>query len=500
MRSSGVLLHISSLPSPYGIGTLGREAYAFVDFLHRAGQRYWQILPVGPTGYGDSPYQSFSSFAGNPYFIDPDTLRREKLLTREELAAADAAADDGRAVDYEKLYNLRFPLLRLAYTRFLEKIPADFFDFCRRENDWLEPYALFMAIKDDKGGASFETWEDGLKFRRAAAIDRAERRLGREIGFYKFLQYTFMRQWSALRAYANAHGVRIIGDLPIYVSRDSADVWANPRDFLLDENLAPKLVSGCPPDAFSADGQLWGNPVYDWKYQRAHGYDFWCRRIARQADFYDVLRIDHFRGFESFYAIPAERKTAAVGTWEKGPGISLFRAVKKKVTGLDIIAEDLGYITPEVAKLLADSGYPGMKVLQFAFDSREESNYLPHTYKSANSVVYVGTHDNDTAEGWMHTAAPADVAYAKRYLNLTPAEGYAWGFIRGAASTVADTAIYTMQDLLSLGSEARMNTPSTTGGNWTWRMEKMPRPALAKKLYRLTADFGRLPKEEAEEE
>ena len=265
MRSSGVLLHISSLPSPYGIGTLGREAYAFVDFLHRAGQRYWQILPVGPTGYGDSPYQSFSSFAGNPYFIDPDTLRREKLLTREEIAAADATAGDGHAVDYEKLYNLRFPLLRLAYTRFLEKIPADFFDFCRRESAWLETYALFMAIKDAKGGASFETWEDGLKFRRAAAIDRAERRLGREIGFYKFLQYTFMRQWNALRAYANAHGVRIIGDLPIYVSRDSADVWANPRDFLLDENLAPKLVSGCPPDSFSADGQLWGNPVYDWK-------------------------------------------------------------------------------------------------------------------------------------------------------------------------------------------------------------------------------------------
>lgn len=495
MRSSGVLLHISSLPSPYGVGTLGREAYAFVDFLKRAGQTYWQILPVGPTGFGDSPYQPFSSFAGNPYFIDLDALRREKLLTREELEAANAERDPC-AVDYDALYHKRFPLLRLAYARFIEKLPSDFFDFCRSESAWLHDYALFMAIKDAKGGAPFETWEDGLKFRRKAAIDRAERKLGREIGFYKFLQYTFMKQWNALRAYANENGVRIIGDLPIYVSRDSADVWANPRDFLLDENLAPKLVSGCPPDAFSADGQLWGNPVYDWKYQRAHGYDFWCRRIARQAAFYDVLRIDHFRGFESFYAIPAENDTARGGVWEKGPGMSLFNAIKKKVGDLPIIAEDLGYITPAVARLLHDSCYPGMKVLEFAFDSREESNYLPHTYKNANSVVYVGTHDNDTAEGWMRTAAPDDVAYAKRYLNLTTHEGYAWGFIRGAAATVSDTAIYTMQDLLSLGSEARMNTPSTTGGNWTWRMEKLPSAALAKKLYRLTADFGRLPKEE----
>lgn len=494
MRSSGVLLHISSLPSPYGIGTLGREAYAFVDFLHRAGQTYWQILPIGPTGFGDSPYQSFSSFAGNPYFIDLHALRREKLLTKEEIEAADAESDPC-AVDYAALYRKRFPLLRLAYARFVERLPTDFFTFCRSESAWLNDYALFMAIKDAKGGAPFEAWEDDLKFRRKAAIDRAERRLGREIGFYKFLQYTFMKQWNALRAYANENGVRIIGDLPIYVSRDSADVWANPRDFLLDETLAPKLLSGCPPDAFSADGQLWGNPIYDWKYQHAHGYDFWCRRIARQANFYDVLRIDHFRGFESFYAIPAESGTARVGAWEKGPGMSLFNAVKKKVGNLPIIAEDLGYVTPAVARLLHDSGYPGMKVLEFAFDSREESNYLPHTYKNTRSVVYVGTHDNDTAEGWMHTAAPADVAYAKRYLNLTTREGYAWGFIRGAAATVSDTAVYTMQDLLSLGSEARMNTPSTTGGNWIWRMEKLPSAALAKKLYRLTADFGRLPKE-----
>ena len=491
MRSSGVLLHISSLPSPYGIGTMGKEAYKFVDFLKKSGQRYWQILPICPTGYGDSPYQSFSSFAGNPYFIDLDILRRKKLLKKEELAAAELAGDPSH-VDFEMQYNRRYPLLRKAYARFAEHLPAEFLDFCRAEKDWLDDYALFMALKDANHGASFDAWESGLKFRRKAAIEKAERKLGREIGFYKFLQYEFSQQWTALKQYANGNGVKIIGDLPIYVARDSADVWTNPRCFLLDENLAPKLVAGCPPDAFSADGQLWGNPIYDWKYQRAHGYDFWCRRIARQAQFYDVLRIDHFRGFESFYTIPAGQDNARGGSWKQGPGMSLFNAIKKKVGDLSIIAEDLGYITPEVAKLLSDSGYPGMKVLQFAFDSREESNYLPHTYKNRNSVVYVGTHDNDTAEGWMHTAAPDDVAYAKRYLHLDKKEGYAWGFIRGAAGSISDTAIYTMQDLLSLGSEARMNTPSTSVGNWSWRMTKMPSKAVEKRLYQLTADFGRL--------
>lgn len=493
MRSSGVLLHISSLPSPYGIGTMGKEAYRFVDFLRSAGQRYWQILPVGQTGYGDSPYQSVSSFAGNPYFIDLDMLVQEKLLAAEEIAAVDMGGDP-RYADYEKLHTARYPLLRAAYERFIKKLDAKFLEFCRKEAAWLHDYALFMAIKNEQGGVPFDKWPEGLKFRRKSAIDRAERALGREIGFYKFLQYKFAEQWKLLKAYANKNGVEIIGDLPIYVARDSADVWTNPRCFLLDENLVPKLVAGCPPDAFSADGQLWGNPIYDWKYQKAHGYDFWCRRIAKQLEYYDVLRIDHFRGFESFYAIPAENKTAVGGKWMQGPGMSLFNAVKKQIGEARIIAEDLGFITPEVAKLLRDSGYPGMKVLQFAFDSREESNYLPHTYKDRNSVVYVGTHDNDTAEGWMLTAAADDVAYAKRYLALSAKEGYAWGMMRGAAASISDTAIYTMQDLLSLGNEARMNTPSTASGNWQWRMEKQPTKALAKRLYQLTADFGRLVK------
>ena len=495
MRSSGVLLHISSLPSPYGIGTLGKEAFAFVDFLKSAGQRYWQILPVGQTGYGDSPYQSVSSFAGNPYFIDIDTLKKEKLLTKEEIEAHDATCDKAH-VNFEKLYNTRYPLLRKAYARFAKKIDNDFMNFCRDEQSWLDDYALFMAIKNEQGGASFDSWEDSLKLRRKGAIDKARRRLGNEIGFYKFMQYEFSKQWKALKKYANENGILIIGDLPIYASRDSADVWTNPHCFMLDENLRPKKVAGCPPDAFCDDGQLWGNPLYDWKYLRSHGYDFWCRRIERQMQFYDVLRIDHFRAFESFYAIPAEDTNARRGKWTPGPGMSLFNAIKKKLGDLPIIAEDLGFITPEVAKLLSDSGFPGMKVLQFAFDSREESNYLPHTYKGRNSVVYVGTHDNDTAEGWMKEANPDDVAYAKRYLGLNSKEGYAWGLMRGAAASISDTAIYTMQDLLSLGNEARMNTPSTSVGNWSWRMEAMPKTSLAKKLYRFTSDFGRLVKEE----
>ena len=494
MRSSGVLLHISSLPSPHGIGTMGKEAYRFVDFLKKSGQSLWQILPICPTGYGDSPYQSFSSFAGNPYFIDLDIIAKEGLLTKEEIEAADLECD-GEYVNYEKQYEKRFPLLRKAYDRFAKKLTNKFMQFCRDEAEWLDDYALFMALKNENGGKSFENWDKGLKFRHKAAIERAERRLGREIGFYKFLQYKFTEQWEKLKAYANKNGIKIIGDLPIYVARDSADVWTNPKAFLLDGNLEPKLVAGCPPDAFSEDGQLWGNPIYNWKYLRSHGYDFWCRRIARQIKFYDILRIDHFRGFESFYTIPAKNETARGGEWKKGPGMSLFNAIKNKLGKLDIIAEDLGYITPEVAKLLKDSGYPGMKVLQFAFDSREESNYLPHTYKNRNSVVYVGTHDNDTAEGWMLSAAKDDVAYAKRYLGLNKKEGYAWGFIRGAAATVSDTAIYTMQDLLSLGSEARINTPSVAYGNWKWRMTKMPSATLEKKLYKLTADFHRLPKE-----
>ncbi|MBR5538793.1 MAG: 4-alpha-glucanotransferase [Clostridia bacterium] len=494
MRSSGVLLHISSLPSPYGIGTLGKDAYKFVDFLKSAGQHYWQILPVGQTGYGDSPYQSVSSFAGNPYFIDIDTLKKEKLLIKEEIEAHNFICDKAR-VNYENLYNTRYPLLRIAYKRFSKRIDNDFMNFCRAEQAWLDDYALFMAIKNENGGTSFDCWDAPIKLRRKSALNAARRRLGNEIGFYKFLQYEFSKQWKALKAYANENGVLIIGDLPIYVSRDSADVWTNPHCFMLDENLRPKLVAGCPPDAFSDDGQLWGNPLYNWKYLRTHGYDFWCARIARQMQFYDVLRIDHFRAFESFYAIPAEDTNARRGKWMPGPGISLFNAIKKKLGDLPIIAEDLGFITPEVAKLLKDSGFPGMKVLQFAFDSREESNYLPHTYKNRNSVVYVGTHDNDTAEGWMIEANPDDIAYAKRYLGLNSKEGYAWGFIRGAASSISDTAIYTMQDLLSLGNEARMNTPSTSRGNWAWRMESMPSASLAKKLYRVTADFGRLVKE-----
>ncbi|MBQ7661241.1 MAG: 4-alpha-glucanotransferase [Clostridia bacterium] len=493
MRTSGVLLPIFSLPSPYGVGTLGKSAYEFADFLARAGQSFWQVLPTAPTGFGDSPYQSFSSFAGNPYFIDLDLLKKDKLLRGEELAGARTA---GGRVDYAALYRTRFPLLRRAYERFILRLPPDFFEYCRKNDDWLSDYALFMAIKDARGGASFDVWEDGLKFRRPAAMRRAVKTLAHDVGFYKFLQYEFEKQWRALRAYANERGVRIIGDIPIYVSADSADVWANPKDFCLDRALRPKKVAGCPPDAFSADGQLWGNPIYDWRYQARHGFSFWCRRIARQAAFFDVLRIDHFRGFASYYAIPAGAATAATGQWEKGPGVTLFRAIARAVGDFPIIAEDLGCITPDVKKLLAACGYPGMKVLQFAFDPHTPSDYLPHRYETKNAVVYVGTHDNDTATGWMRSAPAEEVAYAVRYLGLNAKEGYAWGFMRGAAASACDTAIYTAQDLLSLDSRARLNTPSVAAGNWTWRLTALPGRQVERRLYRLTADFGRLPQGE----
>ncbi len=499
-RSSGILMPVSSLPSPYGIGTLGRAAYDFVDFLCDAGQSWWQVLPVGPTSFGDSPYQSFSSFAGNPYFIDLDMLVEDGLLTKEEIDAVDFGDREDR-VNYGRIYNERFKLLETATERGWARDAEKTLDFARENRKWLSDYALFMALKRHFGMRSWTEWDDeAIRMRAPEAVERYTDELSDDIRLFTYIQYLFFKQWAALREYAKERGVGIIGDLPIYVAMDSADVWAEPQFFQLDEKNVPTSVAGVPPDYFSADGQLWGNPLYRWDVMKNDGYGWWIRRVEGARKLYDAVRIDHFRGLESYWSVPYGETTAKNGKWVKGPGIDFVHVITSWFSDMRFIAEDLGYLTPEVRDLLSQSGLPGMKVLQFAFDAREPSNYLPHTYKSANSVVYVGTHDNDTAEGWMHTAAPADVAYAKRYLNLTPAEGYAWGFIRGAASTVADTAIYTMQDLLSLGSEARMNTPSTTGGNWTWRMEKMPRPALAKKLYRLTADFGRLPKEEAEEE
>lgn len=494
MRTSGVLMPISSIPSPYGIGTMGKQARKFVDFLVKGGQKYWQILPICPTSYGDSPYQSFSSFAGNPYFIDLEYLCKDKLLTKKECESFQWGSNP-KYVDYGIMYESRYALLRKVYARFTKKEPQDFEKFCENEKQWLDDYALFMALKDANGGQAWSNWDKSLRLREKKAMEEATEKYSEEIRFYKMLQYLFYQQWNALKAYANEAGIEIIGDVPIYVAGDSADVWANPDQFYLDENLEPIEVAGCPPDAFSDDGQLWGNPLFRWDVMKKDGYTWWTRRIKAMSELYDIIRIDHFRGFDSFYAIPAKDDTAKNGQWKQGPGMDLFCELEKKLGKLPIIVEDLGFLTPSVHKLLKDSGFPGMKVIQFAFDSREESDYLPHTYTN-HCVVYTGTHDNDTVMGWMKTAPKASVKYAKEYLNLTKEEGYNWGMMRAAWSSVADMAIVPMQDILGLGSEARINTPSTLGNNWKWRATPEQIDAkVAKKLYHYMQMYGRVNKD-----
>lgn len=498
MRTSGVLMHISSLPSPYGIGTMGKEARKFVDFLDKSGQKYWQILPICPTSYGDSPYQSFSSFAGNPYFIDLETLCKEKLLTKKECESFPWGTN-ARYVDYGVMYQSRYQLLKKAFVRFMANEPADFATFCKEEADWLEDYTLFMALKDAHDGVAWFEWEKELKTRDKKAIAKAKEEYAEDMTFYKMLQYLFFKQWWELKAYVNEKGIEIIGDVPIYVAGDSADVWANPSQFYLDKNLDPIDVAGCPPDAFSEDGQLWGNPLFRWDEMKKDDYTWWTKRIKAMSKLYDVVRIDHFRGFDSYYAIPAKDDTAKNGEWREGPGMDLFTTLEKKLGKLNIIVEDLGFLTPSVLKLVEDSGFPGMKVVQFAFDSREGSDYLPHTYKS-HCVVYTGTHDNDTIMGWMKTAPKASIKFAKEYLNLTKEEGYNWGMMRGAWASVGDMAIVPMQDIIGLGSEARMNTPSTLGGNWEWRAKADEIDnKLAKRLYKYMEMYGRLRKSAKDE-
>ena len=492
MRTSGILLHISSLPGEYGIGTFGKEAYRFVDFLSKAGQTYWQILPIGITSFGDSPYQSFSSFAGNPYFIDPDMLIKEGYLEKADLADLNFGKDPEK-VDFGKLYSARYKMLRRAHARFQKAKPADYEVFCRENEAWLEGFALFMAIKNENGGASWQKWEKGLKTREEAAMASAKKRLSKEIDFYKTVQYLFFRQWFALKAYTGKKGIKIIGDLPIYVSLDSADVWQNPGDFELDENLAPVRVAGCPPDDFSADGQRWGNPLYNWKKMKAEGFPWWCRRAAFSAKIFDVIRIDHFRGFEAYWAIPAADKTAKGGAWVKGPGYALFEALSEKLGKLPIIAEDLGFLTEGVKELLEKTGFPGMKVLEFAFDPNGNSEYLPHNI-CKNSVAYVGTHDNEPALLWLAKSPAAVAEFAKAYMHLTKEEGYNWGFIRTLLACPADTAIMQMQDILALSAGARMNTPAKEEGNWAWRMRgECINDWLAEIIFKKTALYRRLP-------
>ena len=490
-RSCGILMPISSLPSPYGIGSLGKEAYAFVDFLKEAGQAWWQMLPVGPTSYGDSPYQSFSTYAGNPYFVDLDLLREAKLLTKEELESIDWGSDPAK-VDYEKIYQNRFQLLQKATDRGWEKDLEAVKAFEEENKSWLPDYVLFMALKRHFGMKAWTEWEDeDIRLHRSEAVERYREELAEDIRLFTYIQFLFFKQWNALRDYARAQGVGMIGDMPIYVAMDSADVWADPKSFQLDERNVPLEVAGVPPDYFSEDGQLWGNPLYNWDAMKQDGYGWWIRRVGGAARLYDVLRIDHFRGLESYWAIPYGEKTAKKGRWVKGPGMDLVGVLTGWFSNLQFIAEDLGFLTPEVRQLLKDSGLPGMKVLEFAFDSREESNYLPHTY-SPNCVCYAGTHDNTTIAAWRHEAAPEDVEMAVAYLGLNEEEGFHWGMIRGGMSSVADLFVVQMQDYLGLGAEARMNTPGILGGNWQWRLQKgQITPALTKRIAETAQLYGR---------
>lgn len=495
-RCAGILMPITSLPSPYGIGSLGKDAYDFADFLKAAGQKIWQILPVGPTSYGDSPYQSFSTYAGNPYMIDLDTLVKEGLLNRDELKDRDWGSNP-ETVDYEKIYNARFDVLYSAFTQFSkvagEKELAAFEAFIKENTDWLSNYALYMAIKKGFNMRSWLEWPDeDIRMRKPKAVEQYKEKYAYEIRFWMFVQFKFFEQWTKFKNYVNSLGILILGDIPIYVAMDSADTWANPEVFWLDKDRYPVCVAGCPPDYFSATGQLWGNPLYDWSYLRKTKYDWWFKRIAGISKLFDITRIDHFRGFDSYYAIPYPAENAVNGKWLEGPGIKFFELMKKKLGDIPIVAEDLGFLTDSVFKLLKDSGYPGMKVLEFAFDSTEENDYLPHNY-TRNSVVYSGTHDNDTIMGWFASAQQKDVKFAVNYCNLSEEEGYHWGIIRTAYQSVSNYAIIQMQDVLGLGSEARMNIPSTLGGNWVWRIR---RGALTKevayRLRKLSKTYGRL--------
>ena len=499
MRSAGVLMPITSLPSPWGIGTLGRSAREFLDFLAESGQTYWQLLPIGPTGYGDSPYQPFSSYAGNPYLIDLDDLAKVGLLLPEEYQGIQWSTNPAR-VDYGLLYQKRFQVLKKAVDRLWANNKQAVQCFCDKESYWLEDYALFMSLKSYFGGRPWKEWPEELRHRERESMSQAKAEMESDILFWKGVQFLFFEQWERLKSLAEAKGISIIGDIPIYVAEDSSDVWAHPDQFQMDADLHPTRVAGCPPDGFSADGQLWGNPLFNWEQMRADGYHWWLHRISFQFRFYDVLRIDHFRGFDAYYAIPASAETAKEGTWEAGPGLDFFRAMEKVVGQRPIIAEDLGFLTPSVHQLLKDTGYPGMKVLEFAFDSRDSSNYLPHTYTD-HCICYTGTHDNSPLALWRQEAKPEDIAYAQEYLALTEAEGFHWGVIRGGMSSVAELFVAQMQDYLGLGAGHRMNIPGTQSGNWQWRL--LPgelTPELAEKIRRMTVLYGRADRPEEQTE
>lgn len=486
-RSSGILLPVFSLPSNYGIGTLGKAAYGFIDFLKAASQSYWQILPIGPTSYGDSPYQCLSSFAGNPYFIDLDMLASDGLLSKDDLAGLECAVGD---IDYERIYNTRFAVLKKAAKNGLDGDRGAVMRFKEENREWIEDFALYTVLKERFGMKAWYEWPAPVRRREEAELDRYRELLRNEIDEVVYIQFLFYKQWDLFHDYAHKNGVKIIGDMPIYVAYDSADVWANPGFFKLNADGSPRCVAGVPPDAFSADGQLWGNPIYDWDALKADGYGFWIRRIGAATKVYDAIRIDHFRGIESFWEIPAGAKTAKAGRWVKGPGIDFVKMITSWFCGTQFIAEDLGILTDEVKKMLAESGLPGMKVLQFAFEPEEGgSAYLPHKY-GENCVCYIGTHDNDTLLGWQKSAKKSELDFAKEYLSS--GDDFADSMIRAGMRSRAALFITQMQDWLSLSSEARINTPGSAVGNWRYRMNADALNAkLVAKIAKITKTYNR---------
>lgn len=472
-RGAGVLLPVFSLPSPYGIGTFGAAAREFIDCLKAARQSYWQVLPLGPTSYGDSPYQSFSAFAGNPYFIDLDTLREEGLLLQEEIDACGWGGNP-EEIRYDLLYETRFALLKKAFARSRHQESAAYRDFVEENKDWLSDYSLYMALKKHFGDRAWTEWDGDVRFRRPAAMEAARARFAQEMEYWSFLQFHFFKQWEALRAYAAEREISIVGDIPIYVALDSADVWSHPELFQLDqETLTPTRVAGVPPDAFSDDGQLWGNPLYDWERMEAEDFAWWKRRMEASAKLYDVLRIDHFIGVVQYYSIPYGVETAKEGRWEKGPGKKLTDALDASAGKTRIIAEDLGIYVPEVKELLAKTGYPGMKIIEFAFSGDRFNEHLPHCYEP-NSVVYGGTHDNETLAGYFTVEKRQwwELQYIADYLGAAHQSEVVDRVFRAAYGSVASVAIFQMQDVLKLDNRARMNTPGTVGGNWRWRMRQ----------------------------
>ncbi len=465
MRKAGVLMHITSLPSELGIGTIGHEAFEFIDFLKRSEQRLWQVLPLNPTDFNNSPYQSPGVFAGNPLLIDLIDLKNKGLVWDEDLQNIDFG-QDVEVVDFDKIKAYKYNVLRKAFERFRKDYNYTLFE--TQNDDWLHNYALFMALKEHFGGSAWFLWDEDIKKRDKKAIEKFSQMLRSSIEYYKFEQYIFFSQWNKLKEYAKQNEVEIIGDIPIYVALDSVDVWANQDIFLLDENSSPKKVAGCPPDLFSKDGQKWGNPLYDWEAIKKTGYLWWIKRIKESQKLYDIIRLDHFRGFEAFYSIPIDAETAREGKWEKGPGLELFQVIEKSIPNVKIIAEDLGHLTPEVHKLLEESGYPGMKVIQFAFDQYRDNPYLPYNYPK-NCIAYTGTHDNDTLINWYEKERNKE--FVRDYLNVAEDAWVCVGIIRTVLQSRADTVIIPIQDYLGYGK--RMNTPGTVGPqNWSFRIRK----------------------------